>query len=273
MTGIRLLWSSVEDEARSGYTHIGSTPNFWVTSTSLAFCTGQMTRKASKPQKTPVPHVIVRDIVILSRILLFLMSIALILLGLFGIFVYSNILAAAEFVKSLPHFMQDTVGWLGVTFWRSILTSFVVIGFGSLGLWGATRIRVRRHYSKNARRWVLTIAVIMAVITGIALFLLVTVEGKIAEVKWIGTGLNYGKVTVELVPTDNAKADVGYAVELWEEGRVRSTALVRWSQPELNVHTSKWVNFPLTTEEFYAYRCSTEDLRNIFSVKLRKSRP
>ncbi|GAG56779.1 unnamed protein product [marine sediment metagenome] len=81
----------------------------------------------------------------------------------------------------------------------------------------------------------------------IATFFLLTLAGcsvitdaqEVTETKWIGTGISYGKLTVELVPTDNAEADVNYAVELWEKGKLRAKSHVIWSQPELNVHTSK----------------------------------
>lgn len=94
--------------------------------------------------------------------------------------------------------------------------------------------------------------------------------GNVAEVKWIATGYIYKHVTVELVPTNKAQANLVYTVELWEKGSLRTnTGRVSWSQPELNVHTPKFVSFPLTTEEFNAYRYAPgNDLSHIFSAKV-----
>jgi len=126
---------------------------------------------------------------------------------------------------------------------------------------------------RKSRIWVLTIPAIAIIVIVIASLMPFTGGEKIANAEWIGTGIKYGQLTVELVPTDNAKPSVGYIVELWEKDRIRTTALVRWSQPEINAHTSKWISFPLTKEEFNVYRYSTEDLSNVFSVKVRKYKP
>jgi len=112
---------------------------------------------------------------------------------------------------------------------------------------------------------VIITGVVIVVSTGCAL------TGNVAKVEWIGTGPVYGHLTVKLVPTDNAEAHIRYTVELWEKGKLRDdTGYVSWSQPELNVHTARYVNFPLTREEYSAYRYSTEDLGNIFSVKVHR---
>jgi hypothetical protein len=119
------------------------------------------------------------------------------------------------------------------------------------------------------KKTLLTLVIITSVVTVVSTGCALT--GNVAKVEWIGTGPVYGHLTVELVPTDNAEANVIYIVELWEKGKLRDdTEYVSWSQPELNVHTVKSVNFPLTWEEFNAYEYSTEDLGHIFSVKVHR---
>jgi ABC-type phosphate/phosphonate transport system permease subunit len=73
-------------------------------------------------------------------------------------------------------------------------------------------------------------------------------------------------ISVLVVPTSYAVANHNYAVELYENGTYRATTYVVWNQPELNVKKEKYVNFPITREEFSAYHM--ENIKGMFSVKI-----
>jgi hypothetical protein len=71
-------------------------------------------------------------------------------------------------------------------------------------------------------------------------------------------------ISVLVVPTNYAVANHNYTVELYENGTYRATTYVIWNQPELNVKKEKYVHFPITREEFSAYKM--EDIKGIFSA-------
>lgn len=72
------------------------------------------------------------------------------------------------------------------------------------------------------------------------------------------------RLCVELKPTQNAKADYLYKVDLYEKGILRNTSTITWNQPEINVQYKKIVTFPVTSQEAEAYRWHKLD--DIFSA-------
>lgn len=99
-------------------------------------------------------------------------------------------------------------------------------------------------------------------------------DTTVAKTAGIGTSIfSISNIVVSLSPTNHAKAETQYVVDLYEKGKFRATSHVSWSQPELNVKTTKSVTFPLTAQEYDAYHwtpLSGGDLSHIFSVKVHK---
>jgi hypothetical protein len=71
---------------------------------------------------------------------------------------------------------------------------------------------------------------------------------------------------VELKPTDSTLADKAYEVDLYENGNLRASTSIAWNQPEINVSSTKLVQFPITEEEYNAYY--QKDVSHIFSAKV-----
>jgi len=101
-------------------------------------------------------------------------------------------------------------------------------------------------------------------------------------------GMTYGPcLVVNLVPTSLTTVDGTYFVKLFENGKLRETGILTWSQPELNIKATHPMEFKLSTDEYQTYykplgytsdlsKVGTgdidsggvveTDLRNIFSV-------
>ncbi len=90
----------------------------------------------------------------------------------------------------------------------------------------------------------------------------------IAKMEDVYINMIYKSLSVELKPTNNAKANYQYTVDLFENGKWRCTSSITWNQPELNVSTVKSIDFPVTVQEMDAYR--NKDLSHIFSVIVRE---
>jgi len=90
----------------------------------------------------------------------------------------------------------------------------------------------------------------------------------IAKMEDVYINMIYKSLSVELKPTNNAKANYQYTVDLFEKGKWRYTSSITWNQPELNVSTVKSIDFPVTVQEMDAYR--NNDLSHIFSVIVRE---
>ncbi len=86
---------------------------------------------------------------------------------------------------------------------------------------------------------------------------------------WVGFLGRYS-LNIELKPNKKARANIIYIVELYEKGKLRGFAKVRWTQPEINVSSTRLVQFPATRNEWNAYSSfsvTLKDMTNIFSVK------
>jgi len=91
--------------------------------------------------------------------------------------------------------------------------------------------------------------------------------GTIANTDEIFASIMYhNSIVVRLIPTDATQANMVYQVDLYENGKLRSTTTVSWNQPQINVKEAKLVIFPASEEEYDAYLW--QDLSHIFSVKL-----
>jgi hypothetical protein len=73
-------------------------------------------------------------------------------------------------------------------------------------------------------------------------------------------------IDVDLKPTKYAEANKTYVVDLYENGKLRASKNISFTQPEINVGSDKTVAFPATDEEYYAYW--GKDISHIFSVKV-----
>jgi hypothetical protein len=71
---------------------------------------------------------------------------------------------------------------------------------------------------------------------------------------------------IVLKPTDRAKANYQYKLDLFKNGKLVTTWPVTWNQPEIDVKHTKVVRFSLTQQEFDAY--FGHRLDDIFSVKV-----
>jgi len=91
-----------------------------------------------------------------------------------------------------------------------------------------------------------------------------TVEGM--KLFRVSTGFG---LSVFLKPTNVAKADTSYTVNLYENGKFRANNLVAWHQPELDVLKTGIISFPLTEEEYNA--CQDKDISHIFSIEITQS--
>jgi hypothetical protein len=99
-------------------------------------------------------------------------------------------------------------------------------------------------------------------------------DTSVAKTTGIGKALfRSSTLAVGLAPTEHAKADARYVVDLYEKGKLRATSHVSWNQSELNVRTTKSVTFPLSAQEDAAYPwppLAGSDLSHVFSVKVHK---
>jgi hypothetical protein len=73
-------------------------------------------------------------------------------------------------------------------------------------------------------------------------------------------------IKAELQPTDMAQANTTYQVDLYENGRLRATTTVSWNQPQINVKEPQTVDFPASSDEYWAYAFT--DISHIFSVEV-----
>jgi hypothetical protein len=89
-------------------------------------------------------------------------------------------------------------------------------------------------------------------------------------------GASSGALAVYLKP-ENAKANVTYKVDLYENGNLRDTVNISWNQPEINVAKVKNRCFRLSEQEVLAYeQASTRDIaegksewwKPIFSIEV-----
>ena len=133
-----------------------------------------------------------------------------------------------------------------------------------------SRIKIR---AGQMLRILLSIAVILVLASAMISTACLS-DTSVAKTTGIGTSIFGGSdLVASLSPTEHAKADTRYVVDLYEKGKLRTTSHVSWSQPELNVKRTKSVTFPLTGKEYDAYHWTPlggGDLSHIFSVKVHK---
>ena len=77
-------------------------------------------------------------------------------------------------------------------------------------------------------------------------------------------GLADKSIIVSISPTEAVWADKQYKVDLVENRKIRGTANVSWSQPEINVKRIKVVHFPLSDTEYDSYL--GQNVSQIFKV-------
>jgi len=96
---------------------------------------------------------------------------------------------------------------------------------------------------------------------------IVTVE----SIEWHSFDVRGNGVAVNLKPSDGAKADVEYTVDLYESGRYRDTQSISWDANELQTYTLKTLVYYLPDSEFEAYEGTGKNPSDVFSVKVHES--
>jgi hypothetical protein len=90
-------------------------------------------------------------------------------------------------------------------------------------------------------------------------------NNQVATVKDISVSI-LGSLSVEIQPTDNAVIDRLYVVNLYEKGEERASKYITFNQPQINIHDTVDIEFPLTHDEYESY--FMKDVTGIFSVKV-----
>lgn len=91
-------------------------------------------------------------------------------------------------------------------------------------------------------------------------------EAIVRDIDVLCIAWGYPKLEVYICSTKHTIPNKKYCVEIYEQEALRFHTMITWTKPEVNVSICKERDFPISMNEYNAYR--GKNIRHIFSVKI-----